>query len=76
MYNEVFTARAAPLRMSSLFRVLIDIALWRKGPQDLPASPFLLAMLTAIYVGVSFVQVHLFGWGFSPRDTSGHRRGD
>ena len=49
--------------MSSLFRVLLDIALWRKGPQDLPASAFLLAMLTALYVAVSLVQVHLFGWG-------------
>ncbi len=40
----------------------MDIALWRKGPQDLPASSFLLAMLTAIYAAVSLVQVKLFGW--------------
>jgi hypothetical protein len=42
----------------------MDIALWRRGPQDLPASPFLLALLTATYAGVSFVQVRLFGWSF------------
>jgi hypothetical protein len=31
-----------------LFRVFVDIALWRKGPQDLPPSMLLLAAVVAL----------------------------
>jgi len=39
--------------MLALIKVFIDIALWRKGPQDLPASGLLLAVATAAYLAVS-----------------------
>jgi hypothetical protein len=42
--------------MQSLFRTYLDIALWRKGPQDLPASPRLCALMALLYVGITFVQ--------------------
>jgi hypothetical protein len=38
-------------------KVFLDIVLWRRGPQDLPASPLLLALVTAAYVAVSAVQL-------------------
>jgi hypothetical protein len=45
--------------MLKLLQTFIDIALWRKGPQDLPASRFLLALVCAAYIIASFVQVRL-----------------
>ncbi len=45
--------------MWKLLQTFIDIALWRKGPQDLPASRFLLLLVLATYVTASFVQVQL-----------------
>lgn len=39
----------------NLLRVFVDIALWKRGPQDLPASPVLLAAVIAIYAGLSVV---------------------
>jgi hypothetical protein len=42
-----------------LLKVLLDIVLWRRGPQDLPASPLLLALAVVAYVGVSLVQLSL-----------------
>jgi hypothetical protein len=38
-------------------KVFLDIVLWRRGPQDLPASGLLLALVTALYVAVSVVQL-------------------
>jgi hypothetical protein len=38
-------------------KVFLDIVLWRRGPQDLPASPLLLGFALAAYVGVSVVQL-------------------
>lgn len=35
--------------MLDLFKVFVDIALWRKGPQQLPASGLLLFITVAIY---------------------------
>jgi hypothetical protein len=46
--------------MLKLLQTFLDIALWRKGPQDLPASRFLLLCALATYVSTNFVQVRLF----------------
>ena len=46
--------------MNPLLQTFIDIALWRKGPQDLPASRALAMGVLAVYVGISFVQARLF----------------
>jgi hypothetical protein len=43
--------------MISLLRVFIDIALWRKGPQDLPASRVLLWLVAGIYALISVVEL-------------------
>lgn len=45
--------------MLKLLYTFVDIALWRKGPQDLPASHFLALLVLAMYVLASFVQVQL-----------------
>jgi hypothetical protein len=41
--------------MTELLRLFTQIALMRKGPQDLPASPVLLALTIAGYFGVHVV---------------------
>ena len=46
--------------MKQLLQTFVDIALWRKGPQDLPASRFLAGSVLAIYIAMSFVQARLF----------------
>jgi len=46
--------------MLRLLQTFVDIALWRKGPQDLPASRFLAMLVLVLYVAASFIQVHLF----------------
>lgn len=46
--------------MLKLLQTFLDIALWRKGPQDLPASRFLALLVLVIYVATSFVQIRLF----------------
>jgi hypothetical protein len=38
-------------------KVFVDIVLWRRGPQDLPASTLLLGLAGAAYVLVSVVQL-------------------
>jgi hypothetical protein len=45
--------------MWKLVQTFVDIALWRKGPQDLPASRFLAALVLVAYIIASFVQVRL-----------------
>jgi hypothetical protein len=42
-----------------LLQTFLDIALWRKGPQDLPASGLLLMMVLVAYVVVGFCTVRL-----------------
>ena len=42
--------------MQSLLKVFWDIALWRRGPRDLPSSPALLGLVAALYVLTSVVQ--------------------
>lgn len=46
--------------MLRLLKTFFDIALWRKGPQDLPASTTLALIVLAIYMGIEFVGVRLF----------------
>src|SRR6516225_11291076 len=50
-------ARRAPLPkdMSEFIRLFTQIALLRRGPQDLPASGLLLALTVAGYLAVNFV---------------------
>lgn len=38
----------------------LDIALWRKGPQDLPASTLLATLALLAYLGTGFVRMRLF----------------
>lgn len=38
----------------------LDIALWRKGPQDLPASSLLATVVLVAYMAAGFVRVQLF----------------
>lgn len=45
--------------MLELSKIIVDIALWRRGPQDLPASGFLAAMLFVVYLLVGLLQVLL-----------------
>jgi hypothetical protein len=49
--------------MQRLLQAFLDIALWRKGPQDLPASAGLLGFVAIWYVGLSYVQIRLLGIG-------------
>lgn len=42
--------------MKSLLQTFIDIALWRKGPQDLPASPTLVWLVGLLYVTAGFAK--------------------
>ena len=53
MYNP------AGILMLKLLQTFVDIALWRKGPQDLPASRFLAILVLVAYVGANLVQVQL-----------------
>ena len=41
--------------MSDFIRLYAQIALLRRGPQDLPASPLLLALTVAAFLAVNFV---------------------
>ncbi|HET9693691.1 MAG TPA: hypothetical protein VFP48_04860 [Steroidobacteraceae bacterium] len=45
--------------MLQFLKVFVDIVLWRRGPQDLPASSLLLGLAAAAYVAVSVVQLAL-----------------
>jgi hypothetical protein len=45
--------------VQQFLRICLDIVLWRRGPQDLPASSLLLAIAVAAYVAVSAVQLAL-----------------
>jgi hypothetical protein len=41
-------------------QLCLDIALWRKGPQDLPASSLLATIVLFAYMAAGFVRVQLF----------------
>jgi hypothetical protein len=45
--------------MQSTFQLFYEIALWRRGPRDVPASGSLLAVVAAVYVAISAVQSYL-----------------
>jgi hypothetical protein len=47
--------------VQQFLRIFVDIVLWRRGPQDLPASTLLLGVAVAAYVAVSAVQLALLG---------------
>jgi hypothetical protein len=51
--------------MRRFLQLFLDIALWRKGPQDLPASTSLLALVVIQYMCLSYVQVRLLGHAMS-----------
>ena len=44
-------------KVQQFLRIFIDIVLWRRGPQDLPASGLLVALTLAAYVAVTVVQL-------------------
>jgi len=48
-------------QVQQFLRIFIDIVLWRRGPQDLPASGLLLVVAVAAYIAVSVVQLALLG---------------
>jgi len=48
-------------QVQQFLRIFVDIVLWRRGPQDLPASTLLLGVAVAAYVAVSVVQLALLG---------------
>ena len=45
--------------MLHFLKAFLDIVLWRRGPQDLPASRLLLWLTAAAYVAVSIAQLAL-----------------
>jgi hypothetical protein len=45
--------------VQQFLRIFLDIVLWRRGPQDLPASGLLVAITLAAYVLVGAVQLAL-----------------
>ena len=48
--------------MTQIFRMFFDIAILRRGPQDLPASKILAWLVSACYLFVSAVQSGMRGW--------------
>jgi hypothetical protein len=44
-------------KVQQFLRIFIDIVLWRRGPQDLPASSLLVMLTLAAYVAVTVVQL-------------------
>jgi hypothetical protein len=46
--------------MRQWLKLFLEIALWRRGPQDLPASPALLGLLAFLYAVVDVIQLHIF----------------
>lgn len=46
-------------KVQQFLRIFIDIVLWRRGPQDLPASSLLVLITLAAYVAVTVVQLLL-----------------
>jgi hypothetical protein len=48
-------------QVQQFLRIFVDIVLWRRGPQDLPASKLLLGVAIAAYLAVSAVQLLLLG---------------
>ncbi|MGH8189015.1 MAG: hypothetical protein ACREUC_20830 [Steroidobacteraceae bacterium] len=49
--------------MPSILKTFLEIAVWRKGPQDLPASNLLALLALATYAAVEFVAARLVDFG-------------
>lgn len=45
--------------MLKLLQTFFDIAVWRKGPQDLPASRFLVTLVLCVYIAIGLVYTRL-----------------
>lgn len=50
--------------MSLLLKTFLEIAVWRKGPQDLPASYLLAWLVLTAFVAVELVGVRLYDMSF------------
>jgi hypothetical protein len=50
--------------MIRLLQTFFDIALWRKGPQDLPASGVLALLVLVAYVTIEYIGVRAFDLKF------------
>jgi hypothetical protein len=49
--------------MFEIIKLLFDICLFRKGPQHLPYSPWLLRIMIVIYAIINFLMIHIsVGW--------------
>lgn len=46
-------------KVQQFLRIFLDIVLWRRGPEDLPASGLLVLITLAAYVAVSVAQLAL-----------------
>jgi hypothetical protein len=46
--------------MSKLLKTFLEISVWRKGPQDLPASKALAWLVLTTYIAVEFIGVRTF----------------
>src|SRR5512138_971737 len=46
--------------MRQWFKLFLEIAIWRRGPQDLPASPALLGLVAFLYAAMDVIQLHIF----------------
>lgn len=44
-------------KVQQFLRIFVDIVLWRRGPQDLPASKLLVLLTLAAYVAVTVIQL-------------------
>lgn len=49
--------------MSRLLKTLVEIAVWRKGPQDLPASYLLALLALGMYAATEFIAARLVDFG-------------
>ena len=47
--------------MRALFNLFLDICLFRRGPQDVPASPLLFGLAMLVYLIVGVVLLSLEG---------------
>ncbi|MBC8028459.1 MAG: hypothetical protein H7Y89_20900, partial [Steroidobacteraceae bacterium] len=47
--------------MRALLGVIVDIILLRRGPEHVPASPALLAVIIAVYAAAAAITASLFG---------------
>lgn len=59
--------------MATLLKAYLDIALWRRGPGDLPASAMLLALSAATYAAFSALQSWML---FGLRNLAGRTAAD